>query len=141
MKRRYCEEAINQLREAIKNDDLDMVKELIESGSAGISNIECVYAVNSNSLKVLEYIVERECSAVRVLSYGLIAAVRAKHKEAIEIFLTSFRENKRKYKYNDLDSVVLESIKESIIFDENATSSTEALQNVKFIIDMYYGEE
>lgn len=142
MKRKYSEQAMEQLREAIKSNDIDRVKELIESGEAGISNLECVLAVKSNSLMALEYFVEKGYSVNRILYYGLMAAVKEKNREAIEIFITDFRDNKSRYAEYDIDMMILNAVSVATETQEYIhVNPDESLKLVKYILDTYFKED
>ena len=139
MRHKYSEKAMQQLHIAIENDDLEKVIDLLESGEAGISNIECAMAVRFNSLKVLEYFLQKVSDVLRILNYGLERAIKDKNMEAIEIIITAFKNNYYQYKF--MDDVILAAI-EQVIYENkyNSKNGSEALKLVKYIVDTYFGE-
>lgn len=139
MRHKYSEKAMQQLHIAIENDDLEKVIDLLESGEAGISNIECAMAVRFNSLKVLEYFLQKVSDVLRILNYGLERAIKDKNMEAIEIIITAFKNNCYQYKF--MDDVILAAI-EQVIYENkyNSKNGSETLKLVKYIVDTYFGE-
>lgn len=139
MRRKYSEQAMRQLHIAIENNDLEKVIELLDSGEVGVTNIECAMTVRFNSLKILEYFLEKVSDILSVLNYGLELAIKDKNMEAIEIIITAFKKNSYQYKF--MDDVILAAI-EQVIYENkyNTKDGTEALKLVKYIVDTYYGE-
>lgn len=72
---RYTYEARRQLDQALKDNDWDKFKELIESGEIGITNIHFGYAVHFNHKEILEYFLEKATDAIAIIGFGMDIAI------------------------------------------------------------------
>ena len=138
MKSKYTKEAVEQFHKAIRNDDLDTIRELINQDKVAITNIECIMTVQENKLRILSYFLRTTTNIIGALSYALNEAIRQKNYDALKLMIIYFKENKYCYPEITLNSVIVDAIREVTRCETNNVFDSETALDMITFIALYY---
>ena len=110
MKRRFSYDSFKKMNWAIDANDIATVKSLLENNEVYITNVFFAHAVMLNRIEIVKYFLDITNEAISVISYGLAVAVRNKNEKLLVLIVEALRDNKSKYVYDDVDSVIASEI-------------------------------
>lgn len=132
-------EANSTLRDAIKNNNIDRVKVLVEKGKFEITSLECILAVQFNRMDILNYFIYRIENEPYVLCSALYKAVDCRNLEAIKMLVSNFKKNKDKYGSFNINSVIYRSIADTIDMERMSHCSlSDAIEIVRCISTNFF---
>lgn len=135
MKRKYDYKSIEEFDLAIQMNDLDKVKELIESKRVGITNVAFSNAVRYNRQEIVRFFLEQEDDLHRLIQLGISVAIYNLNVDIIDIIVDFLKNHNDQANATDAMACIIYNLGQC--YYNSTIKSSEVLLLNKRIMDRF----